>query len=164
MPAHKKYGYSDEELKNAIDNSNSIRQALQKLNVIASGGNYRVIYRKIKILKINISHLSGQGHLKGKTHNWARKTPLNQILVKDSTYGGSGNKIKRKLFEAGIFEKICYCCESSIWLGEPIPLELEHKNGDRFDNRIENLTLLCPNCHALTKTYRGKNKKLRACG
>ena len=45
------------------------------------------------------------------------------------------------------------------WMGEPIPLELEHINGNHLDNRLENLTILCPNCHALTPTYRGKNIK-----
>jgi len=45
------------------------------------------------------------------------------------------------------------------WLGQPIPLELEHANGDRTDNRLEKLSLLCPNCHALTPTYRGRNKR-----
>ena len=52
----------------------------------------------------------------------------------------------------------CYNCNLTNWLGFNIPLELEHINGDNRDNRIENLILLCPNCHALTPTYRGKNK------
>ena len=55
-------------------------------------------------------------------------------------------------------------CERSEWLGEPIPLELHHLNGERTDHRIDNLQLLCPNCHALTDTYRAKNKQKPAKG
>lgn len=45
-----------------------------------------------------------------------------------------------------------------------IPVELDHKNGDRFDNRFENLQILCPNCHSLQPTHRGKNVKSRGGG
>ena len=56
-----------------------------------------------------------------------------------------------------IFEPECATCGNTTWQGCPVPLELEHRNGNRYDNRIENLELLCPNCHALTPTYRGRN-------
>jgi 5-methylcytosine-specific restriction endonuclease McrA len=55
-----------------------------------------------------------------------------------------------------------YCCENcglSTWLGNPIPLELHHIDGDKTNNTLENFQLLCPNCHALTDSYRGKNVK-----
>jgi hypothetical protein len=60
-----------------------------------------------------------------------------------------------------IFEYRCYKCNNVEWLGQPISLELEHKNGNHFDNRLENLTILCPNCHAQTETYCSKNKRVR---
>ena len=69
------------------------------------------------------------------------------------------------MIEEGLFERKCYGCGKTHWncdltnyKDELIPLELEHKNGNNKDNRIENLTLLCPNCHAQTGTYRGRNK------
>jgi len=67
--------------------------------------------------------------------------------------------LKLKLIEDDLKESRCENCRSTEWLGKPIPLELHHINGDRFDNRFENLQLLCPNCHALTDNYSGKGRK-----
>ena len=149
---------SDEEFSKIVSSCFSKAQVLKGMGLVPIGGNYKTIDRKIRMLGIDISHFTGQGHLKGKSHNWKPSTPIEEILIENSIYGGSGNSIKKKLFEAGLFEKKCYSCGLSEWLGQNIPLELEHKNGNNSDNRIENLTLLCPNCHALTITYRGKNK------
>jgi Zn finger protein HypA/HybF involved in hydrogenase expression len=84
------------------------------------------------------------------------KFPLEQVLVKDSIY--QSNKLRIRLIKEGYFEHKCYTCNLAIWNELPIPLELEHKNGINSDHRLENLTLICPNCHAQTITYRGKNR------
>lgn len=69
------------------------------------------------------------------------------------------NKIRIKLLKEGYKEHKCECCGLIQWLNNPIPLEVHHINGDRTDNRIENFQLLCPNCHAFTDSYRGKNSR-----
>jgi hypothetical protein len=109
--------------------------------------------------QIDITHFTGQGYLKGGSHNWGLKIPLEEILVENSTYLNT-NTLRKRLIKCEIFEKKCYCCNCITWLDKPIPLELEHKNGDRTDNRIDNLTLLCPNCHAFTPTYRRSKLKI----
>lgn len=67
----------------------------------------------------------------------------------------------QRLIEAGLMTRTCSCCRLSKWLGEQIPLELDHINGVHDDNRLGNLRLLCPNCHSLTPTYRGRNVRAR---
>jgi hypothetical protein len=96
--------------------------------------------------------------MRGKKNTWHPKLPLEEILIENSSYRGSTSALKRRLINEGLFEKKCYGCGGTEWLGKPIPIELEHKNGDRLDNRIENLTVLCPNCHAFTPTYRRRKK------
>ena len=78
------------------------------------------------------------------------------ILVKDSTYRNA-TKLKNRLIEEGIKEYRCERCKNTEWEGVPIPLQIHHVNGVHNDNRLENIQLLCPNCHSLTDTYAGKN-------
>lgn len=159
-----KYKYEETELREMVKQSRSMSHLLSLCGVIPAGGNFTTMDRQLKRFNIDTSHWGKtrkerQGWLKGKTHNWGVKTPLKDILIKNSNYGGGTYKLKNKLIEEKIFERKCYNCNGDEWLGNPMPTELEHKNGDKFDNRIDNLTLLCPNCHSLTDTYRGKNKR-----
>jgi 5-methylcytosine-specific restriction endonuclease McrA len=67
------------------------------------------------------------------------------------------NKIRRKLFKEGLKEKKCERCGNTTWNNMPIPLEVHHKDGCKENNQLENLEILCPNCHAQTDSYRGRN-------
>lgn len=84
--------------------------------------------------------------------------PISQILVPNSNY--QSYKLKRRLLREKYFEHKCYNCNLTEWMNQPITLELEHIDGNHTNNQIENLTLLCPNCHALTPTWRGRKLKL----
>jgi DNA-binding CsgD family transcriptional regulator len=65
--------------------------------------------------------------------------------------------LKRRLLAEGLKPDRCAICDISEWLGAPLSLAIHHINGDRIDNRVENLELLCPNCHSQTETYSGRN-------
>ena len=69
------------------------------------------------------------------------------------------NKVRKKILEEGIKPHRCESCGLETWLDQPIPLELHHKDGDHHHNELSNYELLCPNCHALTESYRGKNSR-----
>jgi 5-methylcytosine-specific restriction endonuclease McrA len=84
------------------------------------------------------------------------RRPLSEILVAGARTTDT-HRLKRRLIEEGIFEARCTGCGLDRWLEGPIPLQLDHIDGDRTNNLLENLRLLCPNCHALTDTYCGRN-------
>lgn len=147
--------YSEEQLRNAVKTSASIRQTLIKLGVKPFGGNYDVFRKAVKYFEIDTSHFLGQGHNKGKT--FPPKRPIQEYL--SNKHPIQSYKLKNRLLKEEVFQPICSNCEQTTWLEQPIPLELDHIDGNHFNNNLNNLRLLCPNCHALTPTYRGKNKK-----
>lgn len=151
--------YTEEDFVRAVKNNHSIAGVLRELGLSAYGANYRTVRKLVEKFELDTSHWLGQAHLKGKTHNWGKKRPLREILVENSYYGSSSN-LRKRLIKEDLLEEKCYnerCDVKKEWNGKPITLHLDHKNGINNDNRIENLHLLCPNCHSQTETYAGKN-------
>ncbi len=149
--------WNDQQLKEAVVSSTSIRQILKKLGLVEAGGNYRQIKERISFLNINCDHFKGKGWSKGKKGIGSPRLKLEDILVINSNF--QSFKLKKRLFSAKLKSVKCELCgwaEKSI--DGRIPLELDHINGNSHDNRINNLRILCPNCHSLQPTHRGKNK------
>ena len=87
------------------------------------------------------------------------KTAPNRKHASEYLYNGSivkSHRLKLALLRDGLKTPRCEGCRGEEWLGKPMPLELHHVNGNCFDNRIENLQLLCPNCHSLTDNHAGR--------
>lgn len=144
-------------LGQAVKDSRSIRQVLQKLGLVEAGGNYVQIQYHIKRLKLEIGHFTGKSWSKGLART-RKPRELSTLLTKTSRV--QSFKLKNRLFIEKIKKPICELCGwSKKSLDGRIPVELDHINGDRFDNTIENLRILCPNCHSLQLTHRGKNKQ-----
>jgi len=152
--------WTDDQLIFAVKSSYSIANVLLQLGLKPTGGNYKTIENAIKRLQLNISHFTGKGHLKGKTHNWGRSKHLDDILSGVTDYSSSF-KLKNRLLKEGLLSYKCYNedCNISSWRGKKLALQLDHINGVNTDHRLENLRLLCPNCHSQTDTFAGKNKK-----
>lgn len=151
-----RYKYTKDELEKIVLSSQSIAEVCRKLSIKEAGGNYKTLWSKIKNWNIDYSHFTGQGWNKGLKFKPNKEIELSNILVKNSDY--QSFKLKNRLFKEGLKSKKCECCGLSDWFGSQIPLELHHKDGDKFNNLFENLQILCPNCHALTDNYRGKNR------
>jgi hypothetical protein len=93
---------------------------------------------------------------RGELRARARRRPLRLVLA-----SGNRQAVKRDLLAAGILENRCGSCGLSEWRGKPICIQIDHINGIRDDNRLENLRMLCPNCHSQTETFAARNIKRR---
>ena len=153
----KKKRYSIDQLRTICQNSYSYSQVIKELGLTPAGGNYYTIKKDIIDNSIDISHFTFKAWNQGKRFRpVVQKKPLEEVLVLNSSY--QSHKLRLRLISEGYFERKCYNCQLRNWLDNPIPLELHHIDGNHFNNLIENLTLLCPNCHATSLNYRGKNK------
>jgi hypothetical protein len=137
--------YTKEQLEPIVALSKSWAQVCREVGVKpATGAQTHLKKVCVDKLGLNHSHFTGQGHNKGKTFT---KKPVEQYLVKDSTCNSA--RLRQRLISQGYKEARCEECGITEWQGVPAPLELDHINSDHWDNRLENLKILCPNCHAL---------------
>ena len=154
----RKRSWSIDQLKKAVKDSFSYRQVLKKLGLREAGGNYEQVKKYIKEYKLNVSHFKGRAWNKGLKGIGKPRIPLELILVKNSSF--QSFKLKKRLFAAGLKPQYCENCGWAERTKDGyLPLELDHINGDRHDNRLENLRILCPNCHSLTANHRGRLRK-----
>lgn len=145
--------YTDAEIISAFSTSTSFRQVLAKLNLKPAGGNYQTLRNIVKELNLDTSHFKGQGWNSGTTQPPRRS--LEDYISNNQPI--QSFKLKNRLLKEGIFKYQCFSCLQTTWLSQKIPLELDHIDGNNNNNQLSNLRLLCPNCHALTPNYRGKN-------
>ena len=137
----------------AVAASTSIREVLFRLGLKAAGGNYATVKRKISAMNLSKDHFTGQLWNKGQT--FGPKRPISDYL--SNTVYIASHSLKRRLYNEGLRAKECAICTRFDWMGKPLTLELDHIDGNHFNNNLENLRILCPNCHSQTSNFRGKN-------
>jgi len=149
--------YDEEKLKLIIKDSKSFADVARKMNYARASG-FLLVKKFIKEYNIDISHFDTQQEQWRKSLISLKNTiPLEQILIENSTY--NRNHLKKRLYKENIKKEKCEMCgQGPIWMGKKISLILDHINGVRNDNRINNLRIVCPNCNASLDTHCGKNK------
>lgn len=149
--------YTKENLSKLIASSKSIAEVIRKLKEQNESSKPEIIKKYIKLYGIDTSHFTGQRWNKGQSLENNAQIPLKDILKKGVNY--KSDTLKKRLVENGILEYKCAKCgNSDEWNGKPIVLELHHINGNHFDNSIENLQILCPNCHSQCEGHRNRGK------
>ena len=136
-----------------IKESDSLIEVCRKAKIVPTTGNYDTLKKVINNNSIDVSHFK-----RNCVKSNIVKRNIEDYL--NNKYPITSFKLKNKLLKEGYKECRCEKCGNTEWYGKPIPLELHHINGDNTDNRLENLQILCPNCHAFTDNYSGKNQKL----
>ena len=138
--------FTRQEIEQYVQESSSLASLAQKLGYNQHCGSYITAMKSmINELQLDVSHFMGQGWNK---NNFNYERFRKGVVIKTSY------AIKALAFIRG---HRCEKCGKEVWLSVRIPLEVHHKDGDSLNNELSNLELLCPNCHALTDNYRGKN-------
>ena len=145
--------YTKDYLNPIILDSTYMWDVVEKCGIKKQQGNYNYIARRIRFLKLDTSHFEDQR--KGNR----KKIPVEEYFNENKFLTISGNKFKEKLFKANLKKEECeICSQGPIWRGIKISLILDHIDGNRGNNLLNNLQIVCPNCNATLPTHCGKNK------
>lgn len=147
--------HTEERLREMVAESASVKEVVRRLGISAVGGNHTHISRRIAALGIDTSHFT-------RTRPRRPKGSLGGPLTLRAPQDGrvEGRRLHRELLRIGRPEACAMCDNRGEWNGKPLRLEVDHIDGAWWDNRQENLRLLCPNCHAVTDTYRGRKRRV----
>ena len=149
--------YDEQQARGAISASLSYAEALRRLDLCGSGGNWATLQLWADRWNISTAHFDPYaGHA---ARAQARARPLAEILVRDSPY--SRSSLRKRLWSSGLKPRYCELCgQDELWRGRRMGLILDHINGVRDDNRLENLQIVCPNCAATLDTHCGRKNRL----
>lgn len=152
--AGKAVGFTEEQARAAIAGANSWTEALRRLGYCPTGGNPATLKKYAKAWGISTEHFDPyRGVMEGIRKP---RRPLEEILVEHSTY--SRSNLKQRLYEAGLKQPRCEMCgQGEIWRGRHMSMVLDHINGVRDDNRLQNLRMVCPDCAATLDTHCGRS-------
>lgn len=136
--------YTESDIIEKAKHSRSLSDLIKKLGLRTAGGNFATIKKKLKILNVDTSHWKGQGWNRGEQlkdwENYKRPCNLKHHLIKEKGYK-------------------CQMCGLTEWNKKDIILEIHHVDGNRLNNKLINLQLLCPNCHSTTDNWRNRKRK-----
>ena len=140
---------TEESFREVCEKSLTMKEACRSLEM-----QYSTFIRYARELNCYTPNQAGVGLKKPKPRHY----PIEDYLTNKQFYN-TANKLKHRLYKEGIKINVCELCGLTEWENKPLAMHLHHKNGDRYDNRLDNLHTLCPNCHSQTDTYTGKRRK-----
>jgi hypothetical protein len=146
----------EKKLKHIVAESFTFQDVLKKYELKYTGGNQKSLKKYIKKFSIDITHFNPQNYILSK-ENFNQKWTNEEIFISNSLV--STTIAKKRIIQENLIEYKCSCGLGCEWNNKPITLQLEHKNGNNKDHRLENLEFLCPNCHSQTLTYGSRNNK-----
>lgn len=151
----KKINYTKELFEEHVQDCYSFAELCRRLGLKPEGSNPKTLRKKMDEFGIDYSHFTGQ-KWKNNTNNPVYRGKYLPKLCEHSSL--SSANVKKLVFRLELKTNKCEICGLSDWLDKPIQCELHHINGDSTDNRIENLQILCPNCHSQTDNFRSRNR------
>lgn len=149
--------YTKELLEKNVKDCYSFAELCRRLGLKPEGSNPKTLRRKMDEFGVDYSHFTGQRWNTNSSNPVYRGKYISNLCEHSSL---SSANVKAMVYRLNLKENKCECCGISEWMGMPIVCELHHINGDPTDNRIENLQILCPNCHSLTENFRSRNRKV----
>lgn len=145
--------YTEEKLREAIAHCSTWALVCEWFKVDARSGTQSHLARRAKSLGIDTSHFKGKGWAASTTGSKTnKKKPVEEYLVLNGPKIRN-ERLKSHLINAGIKKAACEWCGLSEWLGVKIWLELDHINRNIRDTRLDNLQILCPNCHTIKTSF-----------
>lgn len=147
------------ELTSAVAKSHSIAGVLRLLGIPVNGASRKRVNRSLAAHSISISHFAGQGHSRGTASRHRKSADEILSRLAPGSPRTRTTQLRRALNDLNIPHICAACGIGDLWQGRPLALEIDHINGDRLDNRRENLRYLCPSCHSQTPTYSGRTTR-----
>ncbi|MFD7918415.1 HNH endonuclease signature motif containing protein [Streptomyces sp. NPDC059740] len=151
--------WTREVLEPAVAASTSMNGVLRRLGLPVVGGYHTHITRRVRAMGIDTSHFTGRAeHVPGVP----RRRGPEAVLVAhgpERSRRARPSRLRTALLAHGVPERCADCGIGPAWRERPLPLEVDHIDGDWRNNLPSNLRFLCPNCHSATDTYRGRGKK-----
>lgn len=147
---------NEKKLKEIVSNSYSYIDVCRAFDIQKTGKTYNILKKYIEKFNISTHHFDKQQRYLKEGYQAYKENK--DIFIENSTVDNS--TVRKRILQHELIEYKCAgegCFITDNWLGKQITLQLEHKNGNNKDNRIENLCFLCPNCHSITLTWGGRN-------
>ena len=148
-----KYKLEINNVKKAVKESINLSEVLEKLNIPRNGNNSATLRKYLDNNNIDYSHFTGRSRVYRTEEIDIKEYLENKRYITSAA-------LKKKLFKEHIKENKCEICGITEWNNKPIICQLHHKDGNHLNNNLENLQILCPNCHSQTDNYCGNSNKV----